>query len=65
MVTELTYKNLEVQDGTMALSEWERSLAENLSKEERESIRHNLLKYCELDTLAMVEIYNKLRKLYD
>ena len=31
-----------------------------LSKEEQEIVRHNLLKYCELDTYAMVKIWQKL-----
>ena len=33
-----------------------------LSKEEQEKLRHNLLKYCELDTYAMVKIYEKLQE---
>ena len=32
----------------------------NYSKEEQEHIRERLLKYCELDTYAMVKIYEKL-----
>ena len=32
----------------------------NVTKEEQERIRKDLLKYCELDTLAMVKIYEKL-----
>ena len=31
-----------------------------MTKEEQEKTRENLLKYCELDTLAMVKIYEKL-----
>ena len=58
---ELSYKNLEIQDGTMALSEWEKSIKGNVSLREKEKIRENLLKYCELDTLAMVEIWKMLK----
>ncbi|HMO78419.1 MAG TPA: DUF2779 domain-containing protein [Candidatus Paceibacterota bacterium] len=65
LLPELSYKNLEIQDGTMALSEWERSTTDSVSPAERESIRENLLKYCELDTLAMVEIWKVLRKVVD
>ena len=32
----------------------------NYEKEEQDNIRNSLLKYCELDTLAMVKIYDKL-----
>ena len=31
-----------------------------LSKDEEKILRHNMLKYCELDTYAMVKIYEKL-----
>lgn len=62
LLPELSYKNLEIQDGTMALSEWERSTKDGVSSTERESIRENLLKYCKLDTLAMVEIWKVLKK---
>ena len=65
LLPDLSYKNLEIQDGTMALSEWERSTTDSVSPTERESIRENLLKYCKLDTLAMVEIWKVLRKVVD
>ena len=32
-----------------------------LSTKDREKLRHNLLKYCELDTYAMVKIWKKLK----
>jgi hypothetical protein len=63
LVSELSYKSLGVQDGTMAMSEWERSVQSSLDKDTKEQIRINLLQYCELDTLAMVEIYKKLEKI--
>ena len=31
-----------------------------MPKEEQEIPRHNLLKYCELDTFAMVKVWEKL-----
>jgi len=34
-------------------------------KEEIKSLRESLLRYCELDTLAMVKILEKLRGLVD
>ena len=34
-----------------------------LSKEEQEKLRYNMLKYCELDTYAMVKIYEKLTEI--
>jgi len=41
------------------LSWWEMTHG-RLSLEEKKRIKENLLKYCELDTLAMVEIWKKL-----
>ena len=35
----------------------------DLTKKEQDKLRHNLLKYCELDTYAMVKIYEKLKAL--
>lgn len=34
----------------------------NMSPDEQSSVREGLLKYCKLDTLAMVKIYKKLKK---
>ena len=57
--TELDYKNLEIQDGGMAMDTFA-----NLHKIEdpgrREEIRNSLIAYCRLDTLAMVRIWEKL-----
>lgn len=63
LLPELSYKNLVVQDGTMAMTEWERSLSPEISKEDKDQIREALLKYCELDTFAMVKIYQFLKDL--
>ncbi len=63
MLPELSYKTLNIQNGTMALSEWEKMINSGLSEDEREEIQKNLLAYCKLDTLAMVEIFNKLKML--
>lgn len=57
---QFSYDNLEVQDGTMALDTWGRMVTESNSTIDIEQTKLNLLEYCKLDTLAMVEIYNKL-----
>ena len=57
----LDYHNLEqVHKGDEASNAY-LSLG-NLEKDEEETLRNNMLKYCELDTYAMVKIYKKLRK---
>ena len=56
----LDYHNLEgIHNGSEAMNSYA-NLA-NYSKEEQEIIRNNLLKYCQLDTYAMVKIYKKLK----
>jgi len=62
LLPELSYKTLDIQNGTMALTEWERMLASHTAPEHKEEIKKNLLEYCKLDTLAMVKIFEFLRK---
>ena len=55
----LDYHNLEeIHHGGEAMAAFPR-MAE-MSREERERTRRNLLKYCELDTYAMVKVWEKL-----
>ena len=35
---------------------------EEMNEEDRENTRRNLLKYCELDTFAMVKVWEELVK---
>lgn len=59
---ELSYKELEIGEGTKAMLAWHEMVHGNLTTEEKEQIRQNLLTYCKLDTWAMVEIWRKLRQ---
>ncbi len=64
LVPRLTYTVLKIQDGTMALDTWGRWVTDfSLSPQEKIDIGEHLLKYCEMDTLAMVEIYRVLKAL--
>ena len=57
----LDYKNLEgVQNGNDASAAFARMAA--MTPEERNRTRENLLKYCGLDTLAMVKVWEKLKE---
>jgi hypothetical protein len=47
----------ELRDGGAALTAYARMQFEEMSEYERSEIRKALLQYCELDTLAMVMIY--------
>lgn len=58
---ELSYENLEIQDGEAATALWHKMI--NAEESESDRIARNLLRYCKLDTLAMVKIYQFLRQL--
>jgi CRISPR/Cas system-associated exonuclease Cas4 (RecB family) len=60
IVPELSYSNLDVSDGTMALDTWGRMVLDEKFDNNVEITRKNLLEYCKLDTLAMVQIYKFL-----
>ena len=58
----LNYKNLDlIHNGGEAMSSFQDLV--NKTKEEQKYIRERLLKYCELDTYAMVKIYQKLKEI--
>lgn len=57
----LNYHNLElVHKGDEASNSFINLI--NMEKKEQSKVRHALLKYCELDTYAMVKIYEKLKE---
>lgn len=60
--SELDYHNLPVVHNGGEASEAFLSLKEK-SKEEQEKIRHGLLVYCELDTYAMVKLWEKFEEI--
>jgi Domain of unknown function(DUF2779) len=58
---EFSYKELEIQNGTEAMENWNRTIFdEDLQESDRIQIQKSLLEYCELDTLAMVKIFKHL-----
>lgn len=61
VVPELSYKNLNVQEGETASRLWTQAVLQNkFPPAEREKILGDLLTYCELDTFAMVEIFRRM-----
>lgn len=58
---ELNYQNLEIQNGSMAMSVYENLHLQPHTVIER--IRAELLAYCRLDTMAMVRIWEWLKEL--
>ncbi|MFC1622454.1 DUF2779 domain-containing protein, partial [Patescibacteria group bacterium] len=63
IVPELSYGDLEIHEGMEASNKWRDMVDPKTNKKESEQIYNNLLKYCELDTLAMVKILERLNKL--
>ena len=61
LVPELSYKGLEIAGGGQASSSFE-SLYSETDIDRINSVRNNLLKYCGLDTYAMVKILEVLEK---
>lgn len=62
LVPELSYSDLTIHEGSTASNKWRVMIDPETSKKESKEIYNNLLEYCKLDTLAMVEILNRLYK---
>ena len=60
LAPELSYEHMEVANGTEAMEGWKKLISLPHSPE-KQSLRKAMLDYCELDTLAMVKIFNFLR----
>ena len=60
LVPQLSYKNLAIQDGLQGMGQYFQLLKEK-NEDKRNKIKKNLLDYCKLDTLAMVEIIKVLK----
>jgi hypothetical protein len=63
LVPELSYKVLGIQEGGAAQRLWMESVLDGARVDEKAKILSDLVEYCALDTLAMVEIYNFLADL--
>ena len=58
----VSYADLAIQNGMVATIKWHHATDGRMSKKEQKETFTNLLKYCELDTLAMVRILEVLQK---
>ncbi len=59
LVPEMNYNELEIQEGGSASIAFE-SLYYESDLFKTEQTRKNLLEYCKMDTVAMVEVLNKI-----
>jgi hypothetical protein len=62
LVPELTYDNLAISDGSLAMIAYAR-LQKLSDGPEKEKLRTDLLEYCKMDTLAMLKILEKLKEI--
>jgi hypothetical protein len=60
LVPELSYDAMDIQNGTQAMVQWRKLVFGNLDTAEIETQETALRKYCELDSLAMVEVWRVL-----
>jgi len=63
LVPEFSYKELDIQNGAIASIRWYDAAVGNMTDEQAKNTFASLLKYCCLDTLAMVKIYEYLNRL--
>jgi hypothetical protein len=63
VLSDLSYSDLDIRKGDVASREFERVTYNNVSEEDRQKVRADLKKYCELDTLAEVKIIEALYKI--
>ena len=58
----LSYKELGIQEGGSAQRLWMEAILDEKRVYQKDQILADLIEYCKLDTLAMVEIYKKLKE---
>jgi hypothetical protein len=64
LVPKLSYKALAIQEGATASETWNAIVTGEFEPDEADEARRNLLAYCGLDSLAMVEIWRALLDIY-
>ncbi len=60
---ELSYKEMEIGNGSEAMNTWNKLVMEEVSDKERLGVEKNMLEYCGLDTYAMYKIWKHLIEL--
>jgi hypothetical protein len=63
LVPSLSYGELNIHEGMTASNSWYEMFGSKTDEKRKQEIFDDLLKYCELDTLAMVKILEELRKI--
>ena len=60
LIPDLSYGDLGIQEGEAAARKWKEVTLGDVSEIERAKVYSDLVDYCKLDTLAMVQIHQKL-----
>ncbi len=63
LAPDLSYKGMNIAEGATAMISWNEMVYGTLPDVKRQQIKADLLAYCQLDTLAMVKIFEVLEKL--
>ncbi len=65
-LTDSSYEGMEIAEGGLASREYARvTFGSNIDPKDRQKVRQALEKYCELDTQAMVDVLEGLKKVGD
>jgi hypothetical protein len=65
VLTDTSYDELVIAEGGAASIAFVKMASDDITENEREAIRGHLLKYCELDTRAMVDLVGALKSISD
>ena len=65
LVPDLSYESLDIQEGETAALKWKKVTLGETTEAEKAKVYADLIEYCKLDTLAMVEIHKQLKNLLD
>jgi len=63
LAPDLSYAELSIRDGDTAIARFARMAKGEISGDEAETTRRQLLKYCEMDTYAMLKLHEVLLRL--
>ncbi len=61
LISDLSYEKLNIKEGATASRVWTETILEGKNIDKKDKIMQDLLDYCRLDTLAMVQLYDFLR----
>jgi len=61
LISEISYEKLAIQEGETASRTWKEMVFEDKYTGKEEEIKKQLLEYCRMDTLAMVQLFKFLR----